>query len=143
MPLSTYSWYSSIWLNASGTTSSLLSLWINFMSISAKVSCQCNYFAMARSYISKYLKDTLFMKTLIFCNPKQCYQVLKQFTITNNYSWVGNLSWVPTIFFTFKGNGVPFLPSLWSLHQSFIMIPINTPLFCTFVFIEPLTFFHP
>jgi hypothetical protein len=35
------------------------------MSIKAKVSCHCNYFVMAFGWVSKYLKDTLFGKTLV------------------------------------------------------------------------------
>jgi hypothetical protein len=40
------------------------------MSISAKVSWPHNYFVVAIGWVSEYFKDTLFIKTLVLCDPK-------------------------------------------------------------------------
>lgn len=63
-------WYSSLRLNTYGTTLFFLGLWVNLISIRAKVSCQWNSLAMALGWVSKYLKNTLFVKTLVSWEPK-------------------------------------------------------------------------
>jgi hypothetical protein len=64
---------------------------------------------MAFGCVLKYLRETLYVKTLILCDPRYCCQHLKQLATTNNsFSRVGHFSQALANYLLSKAIGCPF-----------------------------------